>query len=229
MWKYDKDKEPEDRYRSVLKKPVRRKSSGAIHGAMIEANKTSNGKIDDSLDAEFGTKVHRRKFKEGNTFIGFVLALCLWTVPVHAYTTVILSTGTPESVEQALLVQIANQFNASLFTNPLASNTYQIKLFGLNPNYVTAPGLITLDTLANKLTAISSQTVVTGFASGMLYERNNDAGMIGYYMGLCDNATNFSLVTIDSTTCQGVLGFMSNWIVFQTSGIAVVPNPPPGL
>ena len=169
-----------------------------------------------------------------------ILLGLLFIVPLKANavnTFIVVTSTAPVSVGQTLLSQISNQFNASVMANPLAANTYQIRLFDLNPNYVTSPAVVTLNDLANKLTAISTYTYVTGFASGELYERFNNAGSIGYFMGLCNNATNFYVMpgdsmtwttSIDSTTCNNVLGFMDNWIINQTSGIAVVPNPPPG-
>jgi hypothetical protein len=145
------------------------------------------------------------------------------------------STGTPESVGKALIAQTTTQFNATVVANPLAANTYTGKLFGLNPNYVP-PGvsttILTLDNVANKLISISTNTVEILYGEGMLYERNNEAGLLGYFMGLCANATNYviapSTVTPanwDKETCNQVLGYVDNYIVFQTSGVAVVPNP----
>lgn len=189
----------------------------------------------------FAENVKRRNMVlgQGLRFIAFtfgIIGLLTCLVPVsNAYTVIILSTGVPESVEQTLLTQTTTQFNASVIVNPLVNNTYQVKLFGLNPNYqpITPTPLITLDQITQNLTAISTYTYVQGFASGMVYERNNDSGMLGNFMGLCDNATNFfevgqSTFPIDSSTCQQVLGFMDNWIITQSSGLAVVPNPPPG-
>lgn len=129
------------------------------------------------------------------------------------------STGTPESVGVALLQQTTTQFNALLIQNPLVPNTYSIKLFGLNPNYTPT------DLNANLVTQLQTFP----YASGMVYERSNDAGLLGAFMSLCGNATNFNLVKIDSTTCQGVLGYVDNFIISQTSGIAVVPSPLVGL
>lgn len=173
----------------------------------------------------------RKRGKLVKKSIWYALAPLFLAVHVQAYTVVTVSTGVPPTVEKALLAQTTTQFNASLIVNPLAANTYQVKLFGFNPAYQPpppAPALINLDTLTTKLTAISTYTYVLGFASGMLYERNSDAAILGFYMNLCSSATTFNLVKIDSTTCQGVLGFMDNWIIRQSSGLAVVPNPPPG-
>lgn len=160
-----------------------------------------------------------------NAWIKPILLIIVLAVNVHAYTVITLSTGTTETTEQALLDQIKSQFNASVLVNTLVPNTYQIKLFGLNPNYITPPAVVTLDQVTGKLVAISTNTAELLYGQGMTYERNNDAGAIGYFMSLCDNATNFTLTTIDPLTCKNVLGFMDNWIMIQSSGIAVVPNP----
>lgn len=129
------------------------------------------------------------------------------------------SAGVSESVGKDLIAKTTAQFNAQLIVNPIVSNTYTIKLLGLNPNYVLP--YISADMLM--------KLQVFPYAAAMGYERNNDASILGAFMSLCGNATNFNMVTIDSTTCQGVLGFMDNFIITQTSGVAVVPNPLVGL
>lgn len=161
------------------------------------------------------------------TWMKTILITIVLVARANAFTTITTSTGVPVTVEQSLITQIKNQFNASVFVNPLAANTYQVKLFGLNPNYQSLP-LVTLDTITNKLTSISTYTYVVGYAQGMLYERGKNSSSLGYFMGLCDNATNFNLTTIDTTTCNSVLGYMDNLITQQTDGIAIVPDPPVG-
>jgi hypothetical protein len=183
-----------------------------------------------SMTARFMTDVSAENVKRGKTILGigrlsigllFSTSMLIFGLvqPSRAYTVITVSTSTDESTETALIAQTTTQFNASLFVNPFTPNTYQVKLFGLNPNYNPPP------TVAQ----IEQNTVQFEYASGMIYERSGDAGALGYFMSLCDNATNFALVTIDSTTCQGVLGFMDQWIVTQTSGVAVLPDPLVGL
>lgn len=151
--------------------------------------------------------------------------------PVNAFTVITVSTGTAPTIEKELLAQATTQFNASLVVNPLASNTYTLKLFGRNPNYTAPPAVVTLDQVTAKLVAISSNTSELLYAEGMVYERKNDAGMIGAFMNLCGNATNYAVTpggipaTWDPATCHQVLGFMDNWIMIQSSGIAVTPDP----
>lgn len=164
--------------------------------------------------------------------------LCFSAAPIAKAATYTLnvslatSTVNPSSLQQSILSDLTTgPYLGSSKVSPFFANTYSVTVNGKNPNY-QAPSvsttLINLDTISDKLTVISTYTHLTGYAQGMMYERNNDAESLGYFMGLCANATNFNLVKIDSTTCNGVLGFMDNWIVTQTSGLAVVPNPPPG-
>lgn len=128
------------------------------------------------------------------------------------------------------------QYLGTSVASPFFPNTYSVTLKGRNPNYqppivpppIVSTSLITLDTITNKLTSISTYTYIVGYAQGMLYERVHDAGVLGFHMGLCTSATTFNLVTIDSTTCNAVLGYVDQWIMSQSSGIAVVPNPPVG-
>ncbi len=127
--------------------------------------------------------------------------------------------GISEAVGKELIAQTTTQFNSILTINPLASNTYTIKLLGLNPNYV--PLNLGADAVM--------QLQVFPYAAGMYYERSNISSLFGNFMSLCDDPGTFQMVTMDSTTCQGVLGFMDNFIITQTSGVAVVPNPLVGL
>jgi len=169
---------------------------------------------------------------------------CLAGAEAASYTVnVSLSSSTinPLSVQKDLLATLTTGYFLGTATPSIFfANTYSVNLFGRNPAF-QAPSvsttLITLDTITNKLTTISTYTYIVGYAQGMLYERNHDAGTLGYFMGLCDNATNYNVipstvppigVVWSSSTCNQVLGFMDDWIVTQTSGLAVIPNPPVG-
>lgn len=150
------------------------------------------------------------------------------------------STVNPSALQQDILSNMTTgQYLGKATASAFFANTYSVTVTGKNLTY-TGPSvsttLITLDTIANKLTAISTYTHLTGYAQGMMYERVSDASALGYFMGLCANATNYVIIpstiplpfTWSKDTCNQVLGFMDNWIVTQTSGIAVIPNPPPG-
>lgn len=151
--------------------------------------------------------------------LAILLATVFLSTCSQAYVVIQLGPGVPESAEQALLQATSAQFTVDTFVNPFFPNTYALTLHGLNPSY--NPPL----TNAQLIQLLPQYP----FGAGMMYERTTDAGHLGSYMGLCNSATSFNLISIDSTTCQGVLGFMDNFLVTQTSGVAVIPNPLPGL
>lgn len=176
-------------------------------------------------------------FSTAFTFVGLVSLFLLLSSTSHALTYTVnifisSSTVNPAALQKDLLSTLTTgQYLGSSVSSPFFPNTYSVTVTGRNPIYqgpqVSSP-LITLDSITNKLITISTYTHLTGYAQGMLYERDSNASNIGGFMALCGNATNFGLVKVDSTTCNDVLGFMDNWIIHQTSGIAVIPNPPPG-
>lgn len=161
------------------------------------------------------------------TFIqGLVLAILLvggfLSGSASAFTQIQLAPGASESVEQSLLQATSDQFLIDVKTNPFFPNTYNVTLHGLNPSFNPSP------TSADLMKILPQYP----FAAGMIYERDNDAGMVGYTMSLCDNATNFMPnppQTWDPATCVQALGYIDNAIVFQSSGEAVLPDPLPGL
>lgn len=150
------------------------------------------------------------------------------------------STVNPLALQQSILSDLTTgSYLGKAVASPFFANTYSVTVTGKNPMY-TGPSvsttLINLDMIANKLVAISTQTLPYLYGSGMLYERSKNAGTFGYFMSLCNDATNYMIFpttgsetfTWSPSTCNQVLGFMDNWIVTQTSGIAVIPNPPLG-
>ncbi len=127
------------------------------------------------------------------------LSLCfLFLASVsHAFYSVV--TSTDNVLGQTFLGDISNQFLLGVSTNPFVSNTYQVNLLGLNPNYV-APGQVVpslpsqLDQDLASLVAVGTNTYVYGFANGMDTERYADVNLL---YGL--QAAEFS-----STTCGGL-------------------------
>jgi hypothetical protein len=78
----------------------------------------------------------------------------------QAYTVV---TSTNPALEKELICAATTQFSASLFVNPLASNTYQIKLLGESTTYNPAPSNADL---LNAVVTVDSYTYVYGFVAG---------------------------------------------------------------
>jgi hypothetical protein len=58
------------------------------------------------------------------------IGLFLLSTSAQAYTVIVPSTSAPAGIEQAFISVATNSFNASLFVNPLVSDTYRITLFG---------------------------------------------------------------------------------------------------
>lgn len=143
--------------------------------------------------------------------LGVGAIACLFAKSSGAYMTVVISTATTESTEQALLNQIAQQFSASVYINPLAANVYQVKLFGLNPNYVPpAPStpIVTLDMITTRLASLTTDQYVQGFANGESYQQNVDMGILSGFMVNCSTASCFgaSSATWNAPTCTAALG-----------------------
>lgn len=136
----------------------------------------------------------------------------------HTFMQITLSTATPESVEQALLLQITSQFNVNVKPNPFFPNTYQITLFGPNPNYnppaTQADFLNALDRAESYMATVDSYTYVYGWGDGEGYGRGVDIQCAGSYLINCSTPSLFNLIqtstaTFDRSTCQDVLGTLS--------------------
>lgn len=148
-----------------------------------------------------------------------VCAAVLWCGGrAWAYTVVTASTAAPAGIEQKFIAATTAQFNASLFVNPLASNTYAIKLFGLNPNYVPPPQVVPLDFAA--IISSVSFNYVYGFVDGQYLERKQDLNMVGSLDVMCSTPTAFGLIqattaTWSAATCMDVLGTLNSQIYQQ--------------
>lgn len=157
--------------------------------------------------------------------ISFALFLMCGST-ASAYTVIQLGSGVPESVEQSLIASTTAQYLGTVFVNPLVSNTYQIKILGLNPNYqAPAPPPTTLE----QALSLGATVYVYGFVDGQSYERHHDLGTIQNYQVNCSSPTFFS-VAVDSTSCNAILGQLANDIYTQNfSTPTVIPPPQPFL
>ena len=176
------------------------------------------------------------------------LGLVSWS---QAYTVVTVSTAAPQGLEQSFLDATTNQFLATLFKNPLASNTWSVKLFDVNPNYNTHnPPPTTLE----QALSLGATVYLYGFMNGIQDERDRDLswftapiGALGWnnggflvncssptwWNGVQQSSMTQQLVSIDSTTCNAVLVGVYNTIWNQNFGIQTVTvssttTPPPG-
>lgn len=171
---------------------------------------------------------------QGRPFIGFIFAgmsillvsLCSITQAETYTANISVSSST---VIKDFLANTTNQYLSTIQPSTFFKNTWTINITGKNLGY-QAPSvsttLINLDSIANKLIAISTDSFVNTYALGMMYERQTDVtsieGMKKWcgYTFLIPEAT----VNIDSMTCVAVMDHMKNFIESQSSGAYVVPQ-----
>jgi hypothetical protein len=146
-----------------------------------------------------------------------ILAILLLCVPSHAYEVVQISTGAPAGIEQTLLAAVTTQFNAVVKPNPLAANTYNVMIYGKNPNYNAPPA--PPSTLQDSL-SLGATVYVFGYADGRDNERCQDLSYISGYLVNCSSPSYFQASTAtfvwSSATCNTALGFVSNFIYNQS-------------
>lgn len=155
---------------------------------------------------------------------GLLFTLCSFT---QAFTQVTISTGAPSSLEANFISATTQQFESVVVKNPLAANTYAIKLFGLNPAY-NAPEAPPSN--LEQALSLGATVYVYGFANGMTYQENVVQSMVGTLSNLCESATSFMLVqtssnTFDRSTCQDTLGTLLDQL-FTLSLSTPTPLPP---
>lgn len=142
----------------------------------------------------------------------------------QAYTVVTISTGAPTNLEKQFLAATTAQFQGVVTPNPFASNTYALKLFGLNPAYKASVPLTFEQSLS-----LGATVYVYGFANGMTYQQQVEEGSIGTLGNLCDSATAFMLLqttpaSFDRSTCQDVIATIMNQLFqMSLSTPAVIP------
>ena len=156
--------------------------------------------------------------------LDLVLFLCLISATTaNAYTVIVISTTTTENTEKILLNQIATEFDASIYVNPFAAGTYQVKLFGLNPNYEPSDVIIDTTTWFSNIQAmqaleafISTDSYTNGWANGMQYERSSNISFLRQTRLLCSSNSTFwvagttDYITPDPITCGSVLDYSEN-------------------
>lgn len=160
------------------------------------------------------------KRKQSKTFTEACIAIfgatLLCVARAGAYTVV---TSTDPALEKQFLASTTYYFQATVSANPLASNTYAIKLLG--------PGQAK-DLLGGPLTDCLSQ----GFSDGMDSERQSEMDSIKARQAVDASSQTCSGVVVDSTTakdCQYVYGLILNDInqrwntVYTSTGGVVAP------
>lgn len=165
----------------------------------------------------------------GSLFLALsVRFLFLPSVSIAATYTVNVSLSTSAVNPASLLADVLSslttgQYLGSYIAHPYLPNAYSLSVKGRNPNYQppsVSTSLIALDAITTKLVAISTATNELMYGEGMMYERRNNAGVLGYFMTKCSTETAH-----DFTLCNTILGFADDFILNQTSGMPVVPYP----
>lgn len=154
----------------------------------------------------------------------------------YAYTVVTFSTSAPSGLEKSFLANTTNQYLGSLTSNPLASNTYALKLFGVNPNYVPSSCFsvdVAIDsgTLAEDLKALAAAgpTIIRdpylyGYAAGMHYSQQQDSRITEGYGINCStplaNVSNWNL-----QECYAIINAVNGSIIQQSGDVPAVIDP----
>lgn len=133
-----------------------------------------------------------------------------------AFTVITVSTSAPDGIEAQFIADATSQWNMSYFKNPLASNTYQLKLFGPNENFNPAP---TNQELLDALVTVDSYTYSAGYATGRTDQQTFDLSMLSSFFVNCSSPTAFALPgfstsTFNANTCQNVIDVL--FAAFQT-------------
>lgn len=128
----------------------------------------------------------------------------------YSYTIVTISTAAPQGLERSFLAATTNQFLATVTANPLAANTYAVKLFAPNPAYNAPPS-----TLEQAL-SLGSTIYVYGWADGQSYQQHVHHNLVETYMVNCSTPIGFATSTWDISTCQAVTGAIDE-AIFQES------------
>jgi hypothetical protein len=140
------------------------------------------------------------------------------------YTVVTISTSAPQGLETSFIASTTNQYLSTLFVNPLFAGTYQLLLYGQNPDYNPPP-----TTLEDAL-SLGATVYVYGFANGMTYQQTQIESMTVMMGSLCASATDFNLVntstmTFDTNTCFDVISTIEDSL-YELSLSTPTPLPP---
>ena len=145
--------------------------------------------------------------RNGFGVLAMILGGILLTKPCHAFQGYNVVVTTDPISQAAFLANTTNEFIATEVPNPFVANTYQINLYGINPNY-NPP--ITNQELFAGLLYVDTSTYVYGWAAGESYQQTAQIDQTAYLESLCSSATNFTLVqtttaTFDTNTCLDTL------------------------
>jgi len=136
-----------------------------VRGLMANTKRT-HGKEENGVTSYGATASSSVRRKMVRTLLRMALLGGFLVPHVDAYTVIALQAGTPESVEQAFLASTTNYFDATIFVNPLAPNTYQLTLKGAKSSPIPTA------------TAFDAACALC-WGGGMYRERLDDLNLIG--------------------------------------------------
>jgi len=164
--------------------------------------------------------VFRKSLRVGAAVI--LLGLGLGSIG-RAYTVEVTASTAPAGTENAFLQATQQQFNVQITTNPFFQNTYNMTLYGPNPNYNPPPTNIQL---LNSLVTVDSYTYVYGWGDGETKERFTDLQYMNNFAVDCINiststffvvgSTTIYDTAISSTTCLEAVTTIQNYIYQQS-------------
>lgn len=128
------------------------------------------------------------------------------------------SSAAPQGLGSILIQDISNRYLAQVTKNPLASNTWSVKLQGVNPNFNGPP-----TTLDQALT-LGSTVYLYGYRDGARYDQDVQINLVGNFDLNCSTPMP-NVPAWDAGTCQAVTGAISAEIYKQIgSTITIIPG-----
>lgn len=161
-------------------------------------------------------KSKKSNFQKSITYA--LLLICAGRVPLQAHTVIDPSPTAPTGLEKDFIAQTTTQFNATLFVNPLASNTYAIKLLG--PLQKTVVG------------NSEDACIAVGFLGGMEEERRLSIESLRFMQAIdlsSGTCAGFLVSSATAQNCQYVYNeignaIMQRWLaVYSSTGSEVAP------
>lgn len=158
------------------------------------------------LDCEVLSKLSLslwKTFRKYSAFSTCAFLICAGRSNVQAYTTVLISTAASSTLETQFLASTTNQYLGTITSNPFASNTYTLKLFGPNPSYNPPP------TTLEQALSLGSTVYAYGFAAGQNYDQKVQVNLVNSFSLNCSTPMA-NVPSWDPATCQAITGAIIN-------------------
>lgn len=121
----------------------------------------------------------------------FVLLLGLPSLTRADFIQIQTSTSAPQGLGATVIQGLSSQYLAGVAKNPLVSNTWSVKLFGVNPNYnAPEPPPSTL----NQALQLGTTLYNYGFRDGQELERAQNLSDLSPYLGVAIDSTTFKTI-----------------------------------